>query len=80
MKEDEDSQFSRDEDLYDENNELRAFTRKDGTTIFIKNDPNKHSRGRRRKFHQRFDDNEEVEVNLYKDLDLDNFNDFEEAE
>ena len=58
---------------------MRAFTRKDGTTIFIKNDPAKQGRRRYNKSKYRLDDNEEVEVNLYKDADLEHFEIEEEA-
>lgn len=46
--------------------------------MFTKNDPNKQTRRKNKKYRWKPDDDEEVEVNLYKDLDLNNFENSEE--
>jgi hypothetical protein len=50
--------------------------------IFTKNDnpSNMHKKRHRKAMLKQMDDNQEIELNLYKDLDLDNGFDFEEAE
>jgi len=67
---------------FDEAIKLRTFRRKDGTMIFTKNDnpSNMHKKRHRKAMLKQMDDNQEIELNLYKDLDLDNGFNFEEAE
>jgi hypothetical protein len=56
--------------------QLRAFTRKNGTIVFTKNGTI-HKKKRVNKMESKLYDSEVV-VNLYKDLDLDNFTEEEE--
>jgi hypothetical protein len=56
---------------------LTAFTRKNGTIVFTKNGVN-FKKKRNRKLESKMSDSDVV-VNLYKDLDLDNFKEEEEA-